>query len=150
MQHQAEILARAEQLCRARGVRLTVQRKAILQLLLASDKPLSAYDLLARMRNLGKAPAPSIAYRALDFLLEQGLVHKLESLHVYVGCVHPEQPHISPFLICADCGTVNEIEDPTLNQSLLAIGNAAGFQTRRPVIELLGSCAQCVGKQRLL
>ena len=143
----SHILEQAEALCQERGVRLTEQRKTVLQLLCMSDKPLSAYELLDRMRDVVKNPAPPTVYRALDFLLEQGLVHKLESLHAYVGCAHPDHPHSSQFLICADCGEVAEVEDPSVAKSLNAAGQALGFRTKRPVVELLGTCEHCIEKQ---
>ncbi|MGD2119694.1 MAG: transcriptional repressor [Chromatiales bacterium] len=142
-----QILQHAEALCRERGVRLTEQRKTVLQLLCVSDKPLSAYELLERMRGVVKNPAPPTVYRALDFLLEQGLVHKIESLHAYIGCNHPDHPHASQFLICDDCGEVSEVEDPAVARSLQAAGKAIGFRTKRPVVELLGTCAQCSAKK---
>ncbi len=142
-----QVLEQAEALCVERGVRLTDQRKTVLRLLCESDKPLSAYELLDRMRNLIKNPAPPTVYRALDFLLEQGLVHKLESLHAYVGCTHPDHPHASQFLICDECGEVAEVEDPSVSTSLKAAGKAVGFRTKRPVVELLGTCAQCIEKR---
>jgi len=143
----SDVVQRAEALCQERGVRLTEQRKSVLQLLCVSDKPLSAYELLDRMRGTVKNPAPPTVYRALDFLLEQGLVHKLESLHAYVGCTHPEHPHASQFLICDDCGEVSELEDPSVANSLQAAGKAIGFRTKRPVVELLGTCARCTKKE---
>lgn len=146
-QELAHVLERAEALCRERNVRLTDQRKGVLRLLCESDKPLSAYDLLEQMRGIVKNPAPPTVYRALDFLLEQGLVHKLESLHAYVGCTHPDHPHASQFLICDDCGEVAEVEDPSVTRSLKAAGKSVGFRTKRPVVELLGTCAQCAAKR---
>ena len=143
----AHVLEQAEALCRERGVRLTDQRRTVLQLLCVSDKPLSAYELLDRMRGVVKNPAPPTVYRALDFLLEQGLVHKLESLHAYVGCTHPEHPHASQFLICADCGEVAEVEDTSVASSLQAASEDLGFRTQRPVVELLGTCAECSAKK---
>lgn len=143
----APVLERAEALCRERGVRLTDQRKRVLELLCVSDRPLSAYELLERMRGIVKNPAPPTVYRVLDFLLEQGLVHKLESLHAYIGCTHPDHPHASQFLICDDCGEVAEVEDPSVAESLRMAGKARGFFTRRPVVELLGTCAQCRSKK---
>ncbi|MET0067046.1 MAG: transcriptional repressor [Candidatus Thiodiazotropha sp.] len=137
------VMARAETLCRERGVRLTPQRSRVLQLLIAAEKPLSAYDLLERLRGSVKNPAPPTVYRALDFLMEQGLIHKLESIHAYVGCTHPEHPHAGQFLICAECGEVAEVEDPRVTESLQAAGQAQGFRTHRPVVELLGTCADC-------
>ena len=141
------VLERAEALCRERGVRLTNIRKTVLQLLCVADKPLGAYELLDRMRGVVKNPAPPTVYRALDFLLEQGLVHKIQSLHAYVGCMHPDHPHASQFLICDDCGEVAEVEDSSVAKSLKAAGKAIGFRTKRPVVELLGTCAQCTAKR---
>ena len=144
----AAVLERAEHLCRGRGARLTQQRRTALRLLCASDKPLSAYELLDRMRGSIKNPAPPTVYRALDFLLENGLVHKLESLHAFVGCAHPEHTHAGQFLICSDCGEVSELEDSAVARSLQAAGKAAGFRTTRPVVELIGTCAQCDDRKR--
>ena len=141
------VLKRADALCRERGLRLTDQRKTVLQLLCESDKPLTAYELLEQIRGVVKNPTPPTVYRALDFLLEQGLVHKLESLHAYVGCTHPDHPHASQFLICDDCGEVAEVEDPSVARSLKAAGKAIGFRTKRPVVELLGTCAECDNKR---
>jgi Fur family zinc uptake transcriptional regulator len=141
------VLTRAEELCRERGVRLTEQRKTVLQLLCASDKPISAYELLDQMREVVKNPAPPTVYRALDFLLEQGMVHKLESLHAYVGCAHPDHPHASQFLICDHCGEVTEVEDASVAESLQAAGRARGFLTKRPIVEVIGTCARCDAKR---
>lgn len=146
-QRVSKILGSAEQLCLRRKVRLTAQRKTVLRLLCESERPLSAYELLDLMRQEVDNPAPPTVYRALDFLIEQGLVHKLQSLHAYVGCSHPHHPHASQFLICADCGDVAELEDNAVSDSLQAACDAAGFETRRPLIELLGTCADCSRKQ---
>ena len=143
----SQVLERAEALCHERGARLTEQRRAVLRLLCVAEKPLSAYELLERMRNVVRNPAPPTVYRALNFLLQQGLVHKLESLNAYVGCAHPDHPHASQFLICDDCGEVAEVEDPIVARSLKAAGNEIGFRTRRPVVELLGTCAQCISEK---
>jgi Fur family zinc uptake transcriptional regulator len=143
----SHVLERAEALCRERGARLTEQRRTVLRLLCMAEKPMSAYELLDQMRGAIKNPAPPTVYRALDFLLEQGLVHKLESLHAYIGCAHPDHPHASQFLICDDCGEVAEVEDPGVAKSLKAAGKAIGFRARRPVVEVLGTCAECAAKR---
>jgi Fur family zinc uptake transcriptional regulator len=140
------VLKRAEQLCAQRGARLTDQRRRVLELVCASERPLSAYEILDRLRETVRNPAPPTVYRALDFLLEQGLIHKLESLHAFVGCSHPEHPHASQFLICAECGEVNELEDPSVIRSLQSAARGTGFQTSKPVVELLGTCAECARK----
>ncbi len=142
----AEVLKRSERLCAERGARLTKQRRVVLELLCASSRPLTAYELLDRMRTGARSPAPPTIYRALDFLLAHGLVHKIESLHAYVGCTHPDHPHASQFLICADCGEVEELDDEAVVQSLQSAAKTTGFETRREVVELWGVCAQCARK----
>lgn len=142
-----KVLKRAERLCSERGTRLTEQRRTVLELVCASDKPLSAYEILDRMRESVRNPAPPTVYRALDFLLAQGLVHKLESIHAFVGCNHPEHPHSSQFLICTDCGAVNEMENDHIARSLQSAEKTLGFKTERPVVELLGTCAECTEKR---
>lgn len=144
----SDVISSAEDICRARGVRLTAQRKSVLALLIASEKPMTAYDLLDQMREIMKNPAPPTVYRALDFLLKQGLIHKLESLHAYVSCSHPDHGHASQFLICDDCGDVAEVEDPALSKGLKQASESLGFQTKRPIIELLGTCADCAAKHQ--
>lgn len=136
-------LAQAHRLCRTRSVRLTPQREAVLRLVLAADRPLSAYEILERMPARPRRPAPPTVYRALDFLLEQGLVHRLESLHAFVGCLHPEHPHNGQFLICTDCGKVDELCEAQIDQSLRKAVDASGFRTQRPIVELLGTCVSC-------
>ncbi|MEJ2632712.1 MAG: transcriptional repressor [Acidihalobacter sp.] len=139
----ARILAQAERICAERSVRLTPQRRAVLELLLASDRPLTAYVILDQLRKSGFKPAPPMVYRALDFLMQQGLIHKLESMHAYLGCEHPNHPHESQFLVCSECGDVREMERRDVVESLRSAEAALGFKTDRAVVELLGTCAQC-------
>ncbi len=139
-------MERAERLCRARGARLTSQRRRVLQLVCNAGRPLGAYEILDLMRSQAKTPAPPAVYRALDFLVQQRLVHKLESLHAFIGCIHPESPHSSQFLICADCGEVNELHDDSVARILQSAEQANGFETKRRVVELIGTCAQCAHK----
>lgn len=142
----AEVMRRAESLCEARGARLTTRRRAVLELLCESNTPLSAYEILDRMRGSIRNPAPPTVYRALDFLLEQGLAHKLESLHAFVGCSHPERPHSSQFLICGDCGEVSEMENRAILECLQSAAASTGFKAIRPVVEILGTCPECSRK----
>jgi len=142
----AQVMQRAEALCRERGVRLTPQRRTVLELVCEAERPMSAYDILDLMRATISNPAPPTVYRALDFLLEQGLVHKLESIHAFIGCSNPDHPHSGQLLICADCGDVNELEDPAIARSLRLAESASGFAPKRRVVELIGTCARCTGK----
>lgn len=122
---------------------MTAQRRRVLELICQSDTPVGAYEILDGLRATLSNPAPPTVYRALDFLLEQGLIHRIESLHAFIGCSHPDHPHASQFLICSDCGDVSEIEDPQITEGLRQAQEAVGFKPGRPVIELLGTCAQC-------
>jgi len=142
-----EILARAEALCTARGVRLTPQRRRVLELVCRAPRPLGAYAILDQLRD-GSAAAPPTVYRALDFLQTQGLVHKLETLHAYVGCSHPGRPHAGQFLICDGCGEVTELEHEAIAGGLRSAAAETGFAPRRPVVEVLGTCASCAGSPR--
>ena len=139
----ANLLDQAETICRRRGVRLTAQRRRVLAILSAAGRPLGAYEILEQMRAGSRPLAPPTVYRALDFLLEQGLIHKLESLHAFVGCPHPDHRHASQFLICSDCGRVTELEHEAVADSLRSIASAAGFRASRPIVELIGICAEC-------
>lgn len=141
-----QALDQAEGLCRARKVRLTEQRRRVLRLVWQSERPLGAYDILAAIQAEQTKAAPPTVYRALDFLLQQGLIHKLETLHAYVGCPHPEHPHAGQFLICKQCGDVTELEDSAIVRSLGAAAEASGFSLDRKVVELSGTCAGCVGE----
>jgi len=143
------VLKYAESQRARRGVRLTTQRLAVLQTLREANHPLGAYELLERLRGRLKNPVPPTVYRALEFLQEQGLAHKIESLHAYVGCSRPEHPHAARFLICSDCGEACELSqdvDDEIARSLQAAGDASGFEVRHSVVEMLGTCADCARK----
>lgn len=138
----SRVLAKADHLCLERGVRLTAQRRRVLELVCRADRPVGAYEILDQISDSGVAAPPTV-YRALDFLQQQGLVHKLETLHAYVGCTHPEHPHMSQFLICADCGYVVELEDEAIAGSLRSVAAHTGFEPRRPIVEVIGTCSNC-------
>jgi Fur family zinc uptake transcriptional regulator len=140
-----QALQNADAVCAARGIRLTPQRRQVLAILCCRGHPMGAYDILEELRERVPGAAPPTVYRALDFLLAQGLVHRIETLHAFVSCPHPDHPHIGQFLICSRCGGVEELEDPVLSRSLLAAASATGFDPQRPVVEITGHCARCAG-----
>ncbi|XDZ66717.1 Fur family transcriptional regulator [Alphaproteobacteria bacterium LSUCC0684] len=112
-----------------------------------SHQPIKAYDLLQKISedNFSMSAAPPTVYRALDFLIDEGLVHKIDSMNAYVGCIHPEQRHDCYFMICRDCGTAAECCNTDLAE---AIGNAAKHHRFTPTVttlEILGTCTQCQG-----
>ncbi|WP_428605114.1 transcriptional repressor [Sedimenticola sp.] len=138
-----QVLHKAERLCEGRGVRLTSQRRQVLEILCASHKPMGAYDILDLLKRDVPAAKPPTVYRALEFLLQQGLVHRIESLNAYVGCIHPDHPHASQFLICRDCGEVRELESQTVDRTLGSAIRECGFKADSRVIEVTGRCLRC-------
>jgi Fur family zinc uptake transcriptional regulator len=136
-------LARAEALCQERGVRLTELRRRVLEILWNSSVPLGAYAILDVLRDDGRPGAPPTVYRALDFLLEQGLIHRLASLNGFTGCRQPNSRHGGQFLICRDCGQVNELSNPTIEQLLGAEAAARDFEVLTQNVEVLGRCPDC-------
>jgi Fur family zinc uptake transcriptional regulator len=140
-------LDRAEALCRQQGVRLTKLRRAVLELVLGSEHPVGAYDLLARLDDRVGAKAPATIYRALDFLLAQRCIHKIESLNAFVACVDVGDPHDSQFMICTDCGNAVEMHDAAIARILRRQSAKQGFALSGQIIELRGRCTGCQSKQ---
>ncbi len=146
-------LATAARLCANRGARLTPLRRRVLELVWRNHAPVGAYDLLARLSsNKGTAKktrpaAPPTVYRALEFLLAQGLIHRIESLNAYVGCMHPEGAHGGQFLICSDCGAAAEVHDPRVDAAVARRAKELGFAVRRKTIEVAGVCPPCQRRQ---
>ena len=148
------LLDQAASLCNERGVRLTEMRRLVLGLVLSAEQPPGAYDLLEQLRiSRGKPVAPPTVYRALDFLMEQGLIHKIERLSAFVGCRHMLESghichghghvHAAQFLICSRCGRVTELDDPHILKALVEVTRARGFTVRQSTIEAEGLCAAC-------
>ena len=135
-------LEEAEAMAARRGQRMTKIRRKVLRLLLESEEPSKAYDLLANLDGEGAAKPPTI-YRALDFLQEAGLAHKIESLNAYVACGHTSHKHSAAFLICEECGAAEELHAVATNEALRAETEAAGFRMRQAVIEARGVCRDC-------
>lgn len=142
------LLDRADTICTAKGGRLTNLRREVLGLILDSSAPTGAYDLLEKLRQTRLRAAPPTVYRALDFLLEHGLIHRLERLSAFIGCVaheHAEDGHVhaAQFLICRNCRQVIEIEDGELAHALAHVAGRLGFTVAGATIEAEGLCASC-------
>lgn len=136
-------LAHAEAVCLARGARLTAIRRAVLAEIWADHEGTKAYELINRLSREGNPVKPPTVYRALDFLLAHGLIHRIESLNAFVGCSHPEAPHQAIMLICDRCGTIHEQSSEALNALLGSIALKQQFTTFRQSIELRGLCPDC-------
>ena len=137
-------MVQAEAICAKRGQRLTPIRRQVLEALLASHKPLGAYEIIDVLAANGGRPAPITIYRALDFLRDNGLVHRIESRNAFVACVHNhETDALVVFLICETCGAVGEALSSAAAESLRTAAQSAGFAAKKPVIEIAGICAHC-------
>jgi Fur family transcriptional regulator, zinc uptake regulator len=136
-------LALAEHLCGLRGVQLTPIRHQVLELIWDSHKAIKAYDLLDRIKPLQSAAKPATIYRALDFLIEQGLVHRVESLNAFVGCNSSGHQHELLLLICEHCNEVEERPAPQVMEALSQEFHQAGFLPQSKAIEAQGICNKC-------
>lgn len=133
----------AEELCTRRGIRLTALRRRVLELVWGGHGPVRAYDILDSLRGERQGAAPPTVYRALDFLLENGLIHRIESLNAYVGCGAPDEDHAGQFLICRGCGAVGELDDPEIAHLIAAKAAGMGFAVENQTIEATGLCPEC-------
>jgi Fur family zinc uptake transcriptional regulator len=138
-----DALAAVEELCASRGLRFTALRRRVLELVWQGHRPVRAYDVLARLGREHRGAAPPTVYRALDFLLEHGFVHRIESLNAYVGCGEPGAVHAGQFLICRDCQATAELDDPAIARMVGKKAKALGFAPDRQTIEVTGLCPDC-------
>lgn len=140
VQHALDVAA---ELCAAREVRLTALRRRVLEMIWGQHEPILAYELLDRLRTERTGVTPPTVYRALDFLLKNGLIHRIESLNAYVGCGGPWVPHTGQFLICSDCNAVAELDDPEIHELVRRKARGVGFNVDRQTIEVSGLCPDC-------
>jgi Fur family transcriptional regulator, zinc uptake regulator len=141
----ADALDHAERVCERRAQKFTPIRRQVLQALLSSHRPLGAYEVIDELAKSMPRPAPITVYRALDFLMANGLVHRIESRNAFVACVHNHGggDDLIVFLICERCGAVGEAPGANVAETLKASARAAGFAPKSPVIEIAGICAHC-------
>lgn len=139
-----DLLTQAQRQCTENGVRLTPIRLRVLEMIATASGGLKAYDLLDRLALEHSAARPPTIYRALDFLIEQGLVHRIESLNAYVACPCPSHHHGFQLLICRRCGRVEELHLDDIGTQLKNHAQQLGFQIERQTIELLGCCNSCL------
>ena len=136
-------VSRAHDLCARRGARLTPLREQVLELVWRSHAPIGAYQLMERLAESRGRVAPPTIYRALDFLLEHGFIHKLESVNAYTTCHHPSEPHSVPFFICDVCASAIELCDPRVAELLVEQARQLGFLPEAQTLEVHGVCRQC-------
>ena len=136
-------LRKAAMLCARRGARLTDLRRRVLELVWQGHAAVKAYDILDELGSAESAARPPTVYRALDFLMAHGLVHRLESLNAYVGCPEPDSAHEGQFLICDGCGTVREFEAPAIQAAIAEQAAVQDFAVARQTVEVHGVCRPC-------
>src|SRR5690554_6893808 len=140
----SDALAAAEQVCERAGVRLTTLRRRVLELVWQSHRPMGAYDLLDILaREDDRRPAPPTVYRALDFLQEHGLVHRIASLNAFIGCPSPDHTHPGQFLPCRRCRVACELDQSLIQPAIQEVANQRGFTVEAETVEITGICARC-------
>jgi Fur family zinc uptake transcriptional regulator len=141
---ESDALAQAQAICAERGTRLTPIRRRVLEALLGSHKPLGAYEVIERLAGRGERLSPITIYRALNFLRDNGLAHRIESRNAFIACAHDHgtgDPVV--FLICEKCGAVGEAAAAAVAETIRTASRAAGFTPKTPVIEITGVCGHC-------
>jgi len=139
----SDALDAAEQTCRRNGLRFTPLRRRVLEIAWSRHAPIGAYDILAELHDGKRTAAPPTVYRALEFLVEHGFVHKIESLNAFVGCGKPDGAHVGQFLICGTCRQVGELDDPDIAALIAKKAATVGFDVSHQTIEVLGLCKDC-------
>ena len=139
----------ADTLCRNRGVRLTPVRRRVLEIVWRQHKPSGAYDILDILRSEGRKAEPPTVYRALEFLLQNGLIHRIQSLNAFVGCVCPDEQHDGIFLICQTCGVAGEIPSVAVNDAVSDVADDNGFLLSSLCLEAVGECPDCSRPDRI-
>lgn len=140
----AGAVARVEQRCIEKGLRLTPLRRNVMKALAESHAPVGAYDIVQRLADAGEPAPPMSVYRVLDFLVAEGLAHRIESRNAYLACAHPhESGEVVVFLICERCSDTREVASHAIGRDLAWAARAAGFEPRQRVLEVAGSCARC-------
>ena len=135
-------MANAEHICQQRGQRFTALRRRVFELVWQQHKPIGAYEVLEKLQKNGRAAPPTV-YRTLDFLLDLGLIHRINSLNAYVGCVQPEYPHDGQFLICTSCKAFAELDSPLITTTIEQSAADVDFEVHRHTVEIMGLCPRC-------
>jgi Fur family transcriptional regulator, zinc uptake regulator len=136
-------VATAEKICAAKQVNLTPLRRRIFEIVWRQHEPIGAYEILAELSKGRDKAAPPTVYRALEFLQEAGLVHRLDTLNAFLGCDRAEDQHAGQFLVCRQCRRAAEIEDSVLNRALRERADSLGFRLETSAVEIKAVCSQC-------
>lgn len=139
----SRVMRAAEKVCTERELQLTPIRRRVLELITKRHAPIGAYDILGALKKGEGAQAPPTVYRALEFLLDAGLIHRIDTLNAFVACETPDTLHAGQFLVCRSCNKVIELDDPAISRLLVQKAKAAGFTADPQDVEIKGLCASC-------
>ncbi len=141
-------LRNADELCNARGLNLTPVRRRVLEIVWRAHEPIGAYQILAELAKERDKAAPPTVYRALEFLIDAGLVHRIDSLNAFIGCDTPLQAHVAQFFVCRECHRALEIVDSAIGRALAARARELGFRIEPATLEVKGVCERCAASTR--
>lgn len=136
-------LGQAKAMVEGKGLRLTPVRLRTLEILLEAHRAMGAYEVLEKLASNGFAKQPPVAYRALEFLVEHGLAHRIRRLNAFAACMHPGEAHAPVFLICSGCGQIAESAGDAVAAALQDAAKSAGFSVERANFEAVGFCSTC-------
>jgi len=139
----ADALQAAETLCAERKLQFTPARRRVLEILLERHRAMGAYEILEILAAEGLGSQPPVVYRALEFLVGNGLAHRIERMNAYTACAHPGEEHVPAFLICRECKAVAEAETGLDSGRLGDTARATGFIIEKVVVEAEGLCPAC-------
>ena len=138
-----EALKKAENICNKKGVKLTKLRQKVLTLILRNHGYVKAYDLLNDLKKSDASAKPPTVYRSLDFLMEHGFIHKIQSLNAFVGCSHPDEHEDCYFLICKECKNIEECCSNKVKKVLTSTSGKNNFSPNQVTLEITGICQDC-------
>ena len=141
-------LKSAEQICKDRDLQLTAIRRRVLELIWERHAPIGAYDILGALKKGEGALAPPTVYRALEFLLAAGLIHRIDALNAFIGCESPGDAHSGLLLVCSQCNRVVEVDDPSFARLLTKKAKDSGFAAQASTLEIKGVCDDCRPKEQ--
>ncbi len=139
-----EALKKAEVICNKKGVKLTKLRQKVLTLILKNHGYVKAYDLLNDLKKNNASAKPPTVYRSLDFLMEHGFIHKIQSLNAFVGCSHPDEHEDCYFLICKECKNIEECCSNKVKKVLTSTSGKNNFSPNQVTLEITGICQDCL------
>ena len=139
-----EALIGAKIICDQRGVKLTKLRETVLKLIWKNHSYVKAYDLLDDLKKIDNSAKPPTIYRSLEFLMENGFIHKIQSLNAFVGCSHPSEHNECYFLICKECQNIEECHSENINKFVQSTSSNNNFSANQVTLEISGICQECI------